>query len=373
MVYRPESDEKLTHLPKVTPEACKYLKDELLRHIRSDIKVVIGENLVPNIDLFPKAGCLESLFKDDEAYMRVSTQSIFGNTPFNEPYCRYDKNTHRNYVCIVPMYVEITEPNDSLNEFIPFSMEAIHKLSRIFDGVSVSLGYGLQKSVVSLFEVDFDCLFHVGKVIGVEKAVYELESNTKIGVMGKEMFVLPFHTLTSFASVYKDTNEDILGRYTNWLRIFRATLSAFDLLEINYKVIEALSAWLTIPISEKDGKQAEKFRGLGGLYEEQLPSNDVVNEDKMVPLEINTFEEASTGIICTFVNYAGNGNIHVAPKIYYPIKHDSEELVEQLQQRIQQDYSNVKINYIELDDTNEKLLIDQLNSSHNKLLINKKG
>jgi len=359
-VLKSNSKTKLSSLPVLDNKLIDAIKTLLSTSLGENIKIIIGDEVASGTQFTLNDKNIQKIFSQEITHTKVSLSHL-SEDPLLPPYGKYD-NTHAyNYVSNIPVFVQSTSKLSQDKLFIKFDNELLSYFSQCFENCSaIAFGLGSNKELNNMFEVDFDCMFNIGRTLGIQydNLISGFENPT--GVMAKEMYILPFFTLPSFSAVYFQTEINILDKYYEWVRVFRATKAIFELLNINYKQIKGLSSWLTTPITKEDAINSESFIELDNIYEEDLLGFDDSHSDKKhLPAQLNTFSEASTGVLCSFLNWNDNG--HKVTKVYYPIGHNDVEALKEVKSDLEKQFASLEDKQIELDDSNEGLLLSQIN------------
>jgi hypothetical protein len=358
--------EKLKSQPIVSPDVLNLLEHFLRDKIGSDIQILFSNQLASHTSFDIKLSPIEDIFSSNVPTIKVGLSKMSLEYQ-SQPYARYDKNSEYNYVCHLPIFVRTSS---SINAtFLPFDGDFIKLLSTSFnEGLCIAFGCGNNDKNKSLFEIDFDCLFNVGKTLGISTFENEDKTENSTAAQTNNIFILPFFSLSAFSAAFEGSNTDMLGKFNDWLRVFRATIDVFGMLNIKYQIKSGLSSWLNTPFTSETANQIKDFPNINGLYEEDLILAESESQLTNLPVQINMFEEATTGIICSFVNWVNDET--VVSKVYYPISHDDVDLLKGIETNLRKTNNNVISKCIELDESNENLIIKQLGISNTKLLTN---
>ena len=274
----------------------------------------------------------------------------------------YDRENNVYIISYLP--VEIQTKKDLDIDFIPFNSQLIESFSNISTSVEIAaFGFGLgeENKLADLFSVDFDCMFLVSDLIDNKSDL------STTGINDKELYLLPFFTLSTFYSAYNG-QQNVIEKFALWLRTFRATIEIFDLINFKYKIIRGFAKWVTSPIQPSDIPLLHSFDELQGLYEEVHTPN-IIEASTHLPVKMDVYSEPSTGVICSFVNWMGDTGVKIS-KTFYPISLDDVCKLDELQDSLKLSSSDFQYSYHELDDLSEKLLEQSLQAqlSNNQLI-----
>ncbi|MBB6543060.1 hypothetical protein [Thalassotalea piscium] len=336
------------------------IEKALSEQLPSNVKIIVGDRFIPGSSFKTEEDAISQLFDSDDFFSLQNIIKLSDNITDIYPYPKLDDHNRFNYVFTLPVFVQSEVP---LQSFIPLSFTNIQALTNsIKDGDLVAFGFGENPKLSSFFENDYDCMFGIAQLLGVNFLTLPDPTDNPTGALGNKLFILPFYTLISFSAVYP--SDEVLDRFLDWLRIFRTTKSVFDLIGIKHKVVRGNSIWLESPITDNDAKIVESFPELKGVYEEVILTKENNNEYSN-KLQISTFEEATNNVICSFVTWIKGSN---ATKILYPISYDDIKLLDDLKEQLKIENSVIDDNNIVLDDSNENLLLDLILNTSNNLL-----
>lgn len=360
MVLKSRSKSKLSSLPMLDRELIDRIHVLLSTTLGSDIKILIADQVSSGSQTPISEETLHTAFNTQECFNVLRLSELCED--INSPYGKYDHTHSYNYVSNIPVFVQSPKPIPEEKLFIQFNEILMNYFSNCFkDASAISFGLGTNEKLRELFEVDFDCMFNIGRTLGVNFSDLASNVENKTGVWGKEMYILPFFTLPSFSAAYYESGINILDKFVDWLRVFRATKAIFDLLGVNYKPIKGISTWLTSQMTKGEAEQTELFESLDNVYEEVLHGFENKEQCKTnLPAQLSTFEEASAGVLCSFLNWTENG--HTVTKVYYPLGHSDIKKLDDVKDHLVNEFKSIKEKKITLDGSNENLLVGQLNN-----------
>jgi hypothetical protein len=288
------------------------------------------------------------------SYSVMNVESESKSTSIHtEPFCQFGEHNDKYYICKLPLFVETSD--EIKNNFINFNLDTINAIYNLFEKIetaSLGAGIGNNNQISTLFSTDFDNIFESLNLFS------NTENHSEILQKYKDLYIIPFYTLSSFDSAYNLNASEVVEKFTNWIRKFRTLIDVMDLLNLKHKKIRGFSAWLVNPISKESLKKIKDFNELKGLYEETILSNANEEEIYNLPLKIETFNDISAGVLCAFVNWSNDDSITLK-KIIYPISHEDEKLINSLKETLPNN-GNVTETCLDVDQINDKNLIRKL-------------
>lgn len=350
-VFRNDGD-KLHAMPDVSKDL--FLKmAEFLHETIQDCKVLIGDRFISGTEINLDSETLTSIFAHHTDSMQVEINALFDSHQIALPYSRFDGVNNRNYIGILPV---IVESDLDIGEFVKFTDELLIEFGKAFDGLDAfALGFGKKNGLFSLFEKDFDCLFSIAEALGVSNESGAIESHETIQTeTDLGIYVIPHFPLSAIAAAYGNSNINIVDRFTERLRVFRATTTVMDILEKKYVVIRGMYRWLSEALAPSEAKMYLE-NPLGDVYEETLISTGESGINTNTPVKMDTFNDSSAGTLCSVVNWSNDDSLMML-KVVYPVKHDSDPLLLEKHKELMERFQMLEHRYVELDGSNESLL-----------------
>lgn len=345
--------EKLHSMPEVSNELFLNLA-EYLNEVYGDCKALIGDRFISGAEAVLDEERVTELLKTEEDFIQIKLASLCGDNQLSLPYSRFDGGNNRNYIGILPVYLQSDEKK---SDFISFNNEMLSTFAQSFHGMDAfALGFGMKVGLVSLFEKDFDCLFSIAEALGIKYRSGTFETHETIQTeTDNGIFVIPHFPFSAIATAYAESSINLVDRFTERLRVFRATTTVLDILGRQYVVIRGMHRWLS---EELDPEEAKLYlrNPLEESYEETLYAT--VKEDSIdssLPVKMDTFTDASAGTLCSVINWSKDDGLMMM-KIVYPIQHDSESVMSSIVEELQSKFENLESKMIELDGGNEQLL-----------------
>ena len=362
--FRDDSGELLDSLPEINHEIASRLVVHLSEQAPGIMKVVLGDRFVTgtkyNIDEKPIRQIMNDI--DDLAIVSVD---VFEEKLSSAAFPKFDGLDKYNYTGFLPVAVEV-EDDAELSDFVAFTKNDMQWLYQLYEPLELfAIGFGNPKELQKTFNIDFDCLFSIGSALGVVSKEDQFELTESIQTLVEDVYIIPFFSLSSFMSNYGADKDSVLDRFTERMRLFRATLKVFDILNIRYRTIKGVGAWLTNPISEKEAANYVNHPDLPALVEEHFLV-EKMQEKTTLPAVMRTFEDASSGVVCSIVNYMDEGNVQIV-KVISPVKYEDVEALKEVENELSKRFASFKSHLHMLDDQSEKIMMDMINQDQNIL------
>lgn len=358
LIKRDSEDNKT--LPSMFNESCI---EEVAKYLGASIEHGLGKGTVEHI-----AVC-KTLFSGFESSLSESGQArleLLGNTPSgvtvlnDEDVCvsvesgvnnMSDFGGNRYDLVTLPVFLKMSGDDNFYNgdHVIALHPKTRDVINQVFDGYEcVYLGLGTNERLKELFLCDYDVLFAIKELIQ-ESEAHVWKSYEFAFIKGpKNMTFVPYVTLSDFQRLWKSEGDDVMSHQSIYIRNLRAGLDVMELLGRPFKVIKVPVETLEEMPTEDDIKHFEKMKEEKGLVKDFLlgaPRKALGASN----VSINNYDSGDIGMVASIVSFY-DGSTPTTRVAHYPIHHNDEELIGELQKEIEATHPDkrIEVKYIDV-------------------------
>ena len=295
---------------------------------------------------------LADLYKDvafaDTIYFNEGEFDNNGTIKTLKPPMVVDQDGTSRYL-VARVFIHMQPIKGTLNECYAFDLETIDALMRVLSNAltceCLVIGVG-GKDIGSMFYNHGSNLFGV-----IDDLQTGRVNSSHVKVTSTKKILLVSYDISNITEQSSASGYD-MERYITWLGHFRACNDYFDFAGINYKVIKGLSDWLFEKTTIAENDMLDKSIGEMKLHRQTY---GVIPQSEETQVKITEYEADWFGTCITMFVYSETDEQHNAIDIYQHVRLSDSEHVDNVIQRVSQNYLHVTRETLCLEDNHQDL------------------